>query len=274
MKGDFYNSSIRRYILLMGDLFSRIKIVRQDANGNIQYRKVPITNASKEHFIMKLNSNLSVNNNDGPAKVESILPMIYLNLIDLEYNALFKTSPLNKSQSSLTNGKVVSSQSNPTPVKFRFEMGIYTRYQDDMYQIIEQIVPFFQPHFNTKITELFDNDISFERDIKVVLTSFDPDESLDGESFSRRRLEYSLFFELNGWIYPPVVETKGIIRTIYLDFYNNKTEIGTDGVFESIDYQVNPVDISKEEFDKTRPYISSSSENIPIPTGDIPPGVR
>ncbi|MCY0583101.1 tail sheath stabilizer and completion protein, partial [Klebsiella pneumoniae] len=85
-----------------------------------------------------------------------------------------------------------------------FELGIYTRNQDDMYQIIEQIVPYFQPHFNTTITELYDKDTSFNRDVRIVLQSFSPDEAVDGDNITRRRLEWSLMFEVNGWLYPPV----------------------------------------------------------------------
>lgn len=264
MFSNTYNSSIRRYIVMMGDMFSRVKIVRKE-DDSYSYRKVPITYASKEHFEMKLNSKLSINSaSSDTAKVESILPMMYLNLIDIEYNSQFKTSLLNK----VNNG--ISSQYNPTPVRLRFELGIYTRYLDDMFQIVEQIIPFFQPHFTTTITELFDKDITFERDIRVVMTSIDPDESIEGENTSRRRIQWSLFFDFSGWIYPPVFETKGEIRAVYLDFYNNPNELDLTGsFFESVDTRVDPIDTTKEEYEKNYNSKSSVTENIPIPKEPI-----
>lgn len=268
-----YNSSIRKYIVLMGDLFSRIKVMRT-IDGVTRHQKVPITNASKEHFIVKLNDRLSVNKTD-IAKVENILPRMYLNLIDLEYNSAFATSMLNRTAIENVNGRLVS-QANPAPYKLRFELGIYTRYQDDMYQIIEQILPYFRPSFNTTIRELNGNIVNFERDVQVTIVSINPDESIDGDAASRRRLEWSIMFELNGWIYPPVEETSGVIKTVYLDFHASEVKLGEENdYFESVDHQVDPLELKYEEWiDAGKPIKSSQTDGIKIPSGDEPSGVR
>ena len=97
MFGYFYNSSLRRYILMLGDLFSNIQVQRVREDIGKTYIRVPITYASKEHFMMKLNKWTSVNNEDGPAKVETILPRINLHLVDMMYNPTYKTGQLNRS---------------------------------------------------------------------------------------------------------------------------------------------------------------------------------
>lgn len=213
---NFYNSSMRQYILLMGDLFSRIQVKRKRSDGE-RLIKVPISYASKEHFMMKLNKINSVNSTENIAKIDTILPRINLHLVDMMYNSTYKTSILNRS-SIKTKGTTNVSQYNPTPIKMIFELGIYTRTQDDMFQIVEQIVPYFQPHFNTTITELHGNEITFDRDVRIVLQSMVLDEQLEDDMTSRRRLEWSIMFEVNGWLYPPAADIKGIIKNIYLDF--------------------------------------------------------
>lgn len=275
MFGYWYNSSLRRYIVMMGDLFSHVQVLRRREDG-ISTTRVPITYASKERFVEKLASISNVNNNDGVAKVETILPRMYLNMVDIQYNSQYKTNIANYHKIATPDSATeLVSQYNPTPVKMIFELGIFTRYQDDMFQIVEQILPYFQPHFVTQITELYDNADPIERDIRIVLSSISPDETLDTGRFERRRLEWTIMFEVNGWIYPPVAEIKGEIKTIYLDFFANEKVLNNESNFESVDYQVNPEDLTEDEWiSRGRPIVESLSENIPIPVAPDKPHVR
>ncbi|WPJ67776.1 tail sheath stabilizer [Escherichia phage JoYop] len=271
MFGYFYNSSFRRYATLMGDLFSNIQIKRQLESGD-KFIRVPITYASKEHFMMKLNKWTSINSQEDVAKVETILPRINLHLVDFSYNAPFKTNILN--QNLLQKGATsVVSQYNPSPIKMIYELSIFTRYEDDMFQIVEQILPYFQPHFNTTMYEQFGNDIPFKRDIKIVLMSAAIDETIDGDNLSRRRIEWSLTFEVNGWMYPPVDDAEGLIRTTYTDFHANTRDLPNgEGVFESVDNEVVPRDIDPEDWDGTVKQTFTSNVNRPTPPE--PPGPR
>ncbi|USL86148.1 tail sheath stabilizer and completion protein [Enterobacter phage fGh-Ecl04] len=274
MFGYFYNSSLRRYILMLGDLFSNIQVQRVREDIGKTYIRVPITYASKEHFMMKLNKWTSVNNEDGPAKVETILPRINLHLVDMMYNPTYKTGQLNRSAMSNPDSKTGTiSQYNPTPIKMIFELGIFTRHQDDMFQIVEQIMPYFQPHFNTTMTELFENEITFERDIRITFQSISIDEQIDGDKQSRRRLEWSIMFEVNGWLYPPAFDLSGEIRTIYLDFHANSRELVNEGVFESVDSEVDPRDVEIEDWDG-KSIQKYDSDSTPIPKEPEPPGPR
>lgn len=274
MFGYFYNSSLRRYILMLGDLFSNIQVQRVREDIGKTYIRVPITYASKEHFMMKLNKWTSVNNEDSPAKVETILPRINLHLVDMMYNPTYKTGQLNRSAMSNPNSKTGTiSQYNPTPIKMIFELGIFTRHQDDMFQIVEQIMPYFQPHFNTTMTELFENEITFERDIRITFQSISIDEQIDGDKQSRRRLEWSIMFEVNGWLYPPAFDLSGEIRTIYLDFHANSRELVNEGVFESVDSEVDPRDVEIEDWDG-KSIQKYDSDSTPIPKEPEPPGPR
>lgn len=270
--GYFYNSSLRRYCVLMGDLFSHVQVMRKRDNDKIELIKVPITFASKERFAMKLDTITSVNNTNGPAKVETILPRLCLNLIDIVYNSSYKTNITNRVVRSAKDSTHLVSQYNPVPVKLLFELGIYTRMQDDMFQIIEQIWPYFQPHFSTQMNEVFGNDIVFDRNIRVVLQSVSLDNQLETDNTTRRRLETTMVFELNGWLYPPVAEIKGEIKTIYLDLFANKKELTAAGVFESVDSQVFPEDATKADWNGD--YIQSESQNVPIPVAPEPPSPR
>lgn len=260
MFGYFYHSSFRRYVVLMGELFNGIQVARQ-RDGTTYYHKVPITYASKERFNLKLNKIISSNSEADIAKVETVLPRIYITLNDIMYNAQMATSMFTRE----TRGAVgsMSTRYNPVPYKLTFEMGIYTRHEDDMFQIIEQILPYFRPNFVVKIKELHDTTTVIDRDINVTISSITPGEDLEGDSTTRRLLQWLIIFELDGWIYPPSEDLKGEIRTMYLDFRSNQRELDISGVtYESSDYQ--------HETDLEHSY----SSDQPIPEGDIPPAVR
>lgn len=272
MFGHFYNSSIRRYIVLMGQLFSGIQVkrVRSDKTSFI---KVPITYSTKEKFMMSLDKYNNISSEENVAKVETILPRMCLNLVDMTYAQNFKTNIRNKTVPKYQEGTIRSiTQYNPVPYKFVFELGIYTRHEDDMFQIIEQILPYFQPHFNCKIRELHDSEEWIDRDIQVVISTVTPDERTSDDKFSRRRLEWTIMFEFIGFIYPPATEIGSEIRTIYLDFHANERELSPEGDFESVDHEVVSRNVSQDEW--TGNSIQTYSENKPIPVNPEQPHPR
>ena len=274
MFGNFYNSNIRNYIVLMGQLFNGIQIKRIRRDGT-RFIKVPIVYSNKEKFMMTINQKTNDINNhdpDQPAKVETILPRMRLSLVEMLYDAPRATDYRNNSEVR-NNGRLY----NPVPYKFIFELGVHTRYIDDMFQIIEQILPYFRPQFQVKLVEQkhdSDNDIKIEnRNIPITLINILPDDSIDSDVQQRRFLEYSIMFELQGWIYPPEENQKGIIKTIYLDFYANERDmVNVDDSFESVDTQVIPLDGDQDNWDGS--YEQSFSHDIPMPKDPQPSKVR
>lgn len=271
MFGYFYNTSIRRYILLMGELFNGIQVSR--TRGDVTtFQKVPITYASKERFISKLNKINSTTSEYDIAKIETILPRMYLHMVDMVYNPLFKTNASMREIKWRDHEEKSSIRFNPVPYKFIFELGIYTRFEDDMFQIAEQIFPYFQPNFAVRIKELHDTSTIIDRDVQVTIQSISMTEDLEGDGTTRRRLEWNFIFELDGWMYPPSSELSGEIRTIYLDFHSKEKELDSEGQFESVDTEVDPRDIGKESWDGS--VNQTYSHDQQIPSGDIPPGPR
>lgn len=274
MFGYFYNSSIRRYIVLLGHLFSGLQ-VKRIRDGKPYYIKVPITFSKKEKFVTGLNNKVNnISSEENIAKVETILPRMCLSLVDMTYAQNFKTNISNKTTPRYKGGVLENSvtQYNPVPYKFMFELGIYTRHEDDMFQIVEQILPYFQPHFNCKIKELHGNHIWIDRDIQVTISSISPDEFVGEDKYSRRRLEWSIMFEFIGFIYPPATEINGEIRTIYLDFHANEKELNASGDFESVDHEVTPRDVDNSLWDGSS--ITTYSKNTKIPTTPEEPHPR
>lgn len=219
--GHFYHKSLRKYTLLLGNLFSNIYVSRGDG-----YRKVPVTITSKEHFVAALNTKNAAEG--GIAGVATMLPRIGIQMVAMTYDATRKTNIANRATSRKTNDDrpALNKLFNAVPYDVEFEVSIYTRHQDDAYQIIEQIVPYFQPQFNTMIKELDENEVVIdERDIPIILETVTPEETLEGAAGEMRRIEWTLNMRLKGWLYPPTNAQYGEIRTIYLNFNDEETEV-------------------------------------------------
>ncbi|CAM0002306.1 tail sheath stabilizer [Vibrio phage D479] len=219
--GYFYHKSLRKYTLLLGNLFSNIYVSRGE-----NYQRVPITVTSKERFVAALNSREY--SDDKVARVATILPRIGIQMTSMTYDATRKTNVSNRRNvSDLSAGRPqLNTLFNPVPYDIEFDVTVYTRHQDDAYQIIEQIVPYFQPAFNTMIKELDENEVVIDqRDIPILLESVTPDEDLEGAANESRHIEWNLSLRLKGWLYPPTNAQFGEIRTIYLNFEDEEQVI-------------------------------------------------
>lgn len=77
------------------------------------------------------------------------MPRISFEMIDISYDASRKTSPIQKYLRQ--DGNETRVQFMPVPYNLGFELGILSRTQDDALQILEQILPYFQPSFNVTV---------------------------------------------------------------------------------------------------------------------------
>ena len=78
--------------------------------------------------------------------VQMTLPRMSFEFTSLTYDPSRKTT---KTQSFLTttpDGTEIKRVYSSVPYNMGFTLSIYTKLNDDMLQIVEQILPYFQPH--------------------------------------------------------------------------------------------------------------------------------
>jgi hypothetical protein len=110
----------------------------------------------------------------------------------------------------------------PVPYNIGFELNILTKLNDDALQVVEQILPYFQPAF-TLTVDLIDS-IGEKRDIPVVLDSVSFKDDYEGDFSTRRSLIYTLQFTAKTYLFGPIANTTdGLIRKVQVDMYS-----GTD----------------------------------------------
>ena len=100
-----------------------------------------------------------------------------------------------------------------------------TQYNEDSLQIIEQILPFFQPSFNLTVDLV--KSIGEKRDIPMVLESVTFDDNYDSGYDEKRVITHTLSFTAKTYLFGPVADSgSGLIKKVQVD-YNTDTNTRT-----------------------------------------------
>ena len=213
----FYNEAVRKTVISFGTLFNNIEL-KKIVNGQVmEVEKVPLAYGPKQKFLYRLQGNPT----DG-RKIAITLPRMYFEMTGIDYDAGRKTPAVTKTKAIVSpateeSAKEVRTQYVPVPYNIGFELGIIAKSQDDGLQILEQILPFFQPAFSMSIK--FIPDMNETRDVAIVLNSVDFDDDWEDDFATRRSLTYTMRFTAKSYIYGPytkadVIRKSRIIETV------------------------------------------------------------
>lgn len=176
----------------------------------IEAEKVPLAYGPKAKFLTRLEQNPDVDK-----KVAITLPRLYFEMTGLNYDSSRKTAPTQKYRTVINDdGTEVKVQYVPVPYNMEFELGIIAKSQDDGLQILEQILPYFQPNFNVTVNMIAD--MNEKKDISIILNGISHEDDWDGDFLERRSIVWTLNFTARSYIYGPYSKS-GLIKkaTVY-----------------------------------------------------------
>ena len=214
----FYNESLRKCIIAFGSLFNDIYITRKNASGSdSQSMKVPLAYGPKQKFMVRLDADPNLDQ-----KVAITLPRIGFEIAGFDYDPSRKLNRIikRKKVSNTTDKalKQMNTQYSPVPYNLNFELFVMTKNSDDGIQIVEQILPFFQPEYTVTIKEV--PEMSVIRDVPIVLNNIGYEDTYTGSFTERRAIIYTLNFTAKAYVYGPVTTAKPITKaeaTLYAD---------------------------------------------------------
>ena len=218
----FYHKQIRNTVIAFGTIFNNINIKRLDSSGNpLQSLKVPLSYSPKEKFIARLDQQASLTGTD--SSVAITLPRMAFDITGYEYDPSRK---LNKNQRVgvvTTNADTtkLNAQYSPVPYDVSFELNVFTATSDDGLQIIEQILPYFQPDYTVTMWE--SRTMDTKRDIPFILGRVDYEDSYAGNLTTTRRITYTLNFTAKIYLYGPI-STSAVIKKVSADLYDNTAD--------------------------------------------------
>ena len=108
----------------------------------------------------------------------------------------------------------------PVPYDIGFRLSFATKLQDDALQIIEQILPFFQPSYQVTVNMLEGADE--KRDIPFTLRNVSFVDEYEGDFSTRRFIQYDLDFVCKTYFYQEVpTDESGVIKKVQIDYATN-----------------------------------------------------
>lgn len=230
----FYHEILRRTVISFGTLFNSISIQHKDSNGNVSSMiNVPLAYGPTQKFLARLEQSPDLNK-----PIQVTLPRMSFEFVGLNYDASRKvTTTQTFITSNVDNKTEVKKVYMPVPYNMQFELGIYTKLNDDMLQIIEQILPYFQPSYNLTV-DLVDQ-IGEKRDIPIIIENISMSDDYEGDFTTRRALIYTIRFTAKTYLFGPISSsaTKDIIKKVSIGYVSGDT---TKNPTRDLTYSVEP----------------------------------
>ena len=212
----FYHQKIRKCVAIFGALFNNLYVIRQNSSGAvISQVKVPLSYAPREKYLERIKENADLVND---TKVAIKLPRMSFEITSFAYDT---TRQLTKVSNLSTKGTANSNRQkfySPVPYNINFQLNVYAKSQDDALQIVEQILPTFNPQYSLTIKPFATEYPTFKEDIPIVIQSVSFADDFEGALDQRRTIVYTLDFEMKVQFYGDIA-TSSIIREAQADLY-------------------------------------------------------
>ena len=236
----FYHQSLRRLVIAFGTIFNNIVIHRKDSSGNVvQSIKVPLAYSPKEKFITRLDQQADLDSRE----VAITLPRMGFEIAGIAYDPARKLQKLGKVKAvKSSSSSIMDYQYNPVPYNISFNLYSFTATAEGGLQIIEQILPYFQPDYTVTINTI--PSMNIKRDVPVILNNVNYEDSYDGAYTQRRAVTYTLGFTAKTYLYGPVYSQR-VIKETQADMYTDTT--GTEKREERIIVVPDPTSASADD---------------------------
>ena len=237
----FYNETIKRCVSVFGTLFNNIDVKKIKSDGTVvsQFR-VPISYGPKQKFLDRLAEEPNLSDRNRSAIT---LPRMAFELTGFEYDTQRQQNKLIRSIKNQYESDTTKRgfQYAPSPYNLNFTLSILAKNMNEALQIVEQILPYFQPEYT--VTMKMVDSIPDNRDVPVVLNGVSFEDSYEGSFEDRRVIEYTLDFQMKTYFFGPVYTGK-IIKNVIERTYIPGGTFTTDTGFTTT--QINNSGLVKE----------------------------
>lgn len=237
----YYNKNIKNLIIGFLNLFTDFRIRRWNSETNIteQEIKCPIMFGPIERS--------SYMNSEG----KSVNRMIELPLIHISLDSMEKDKERAFAMKTLhifgqRDGRDIDNLM-PYPYNFTITMTIFTKYQEDTMQLIEQIIPLFNYHRVFYIKHpIFPEELTLSNWTSIISYPTFPF-TYEYEANDRRGiLSSQINFNIEGWLVREQYESYGIIKDIITNYYDYTTQKGLERVRLIGDPSIRDIHITRQ----------------------------
>jgi hypothetical protein len=265
----FYNEGIRKLTIAFGQLFNNIVIQNTDNTGAITKRlKIPLAYAPKEKFLVRLDQKPDLEDR----RFAVTLPRLGFELSGLSFDPSRKLTRLNKFRqvkTDDTNKKILNFNYTPVPYNIDYKLYCFTATAEEGLQIIEQILPYFQPDYTVTINVV--TRLNIKRDVPIILTGVTYEDSYTGDFTTRRAVIYTLSFTAKTYLFGPM-SNQGVIKTVQSDIYSDTDTSANKTRNERIIVVPDPTTADADDdfgFTTTIQYFDDGKKYNPVTDTDV-----
>lgn len=261
----FYHQHTRRAVSVFGTLFNNISIRKTNAAGDVLSTiKVPISYGPAAKFLTRLEQEPDL---EAPGMAIR-LPRMAFEITSYEYDTLTKLQKgirrdMNISEDGLRRESIL----NPVTYKLGFTLYVISKTMDDALQIIEQIIPFFQPEYSVTVKEIND---TFRSDMSFLFDSITSEDNYEGDFATTRHILYTLSFTTRVRYFGPTYST-AIIKETNTSISDTKMK-STGTPYSQTTLKIIPREATKDEpyeIEATFDNFVSNRVKLMIGTTDI-----
>ena len=188
-------------------MFNNISIDRLDEVGDIiQTIKIPLSYAPRQKFLARI---AELPGDDRTREV--VVPRMAFEMKDIEYDSSRKTNMVHQNRKIDADAGGALTQYSPVPWNLNMFLYIYAKNQDDALQIVEQILPYFNPDFNLSVKAM--PLLNITNDLPIVLRSISFEDTYEGNFQDHRAIFWTIDFTIKLNFYGPLTRT-GVIKRV------------------------------------------------------------
>ena len=234
----FYHSTMRKAVAVFGTIFNNINVIRTKADGTVLNQiKVPLSYGPKQKFLARLDQS-----SGDDASMAMKLPRMAFEITSLELDSTQKLSKRNviteSHASDVTKKKTIKHQ---VAYNINVSLFVMAKNQDDGLQVVEQILPYFQPEYTISMTPV--SGFDYKQDVPIVLTGVTISDDYEGDMITRRALIYQLDFTMKMKFFGPT-GNQGVIRGIEIDLNGN---VGNTLALEEMNFSITPSSADEDD---------------------------
>ena len=250
----FYHEILRKTIISFGTLFNNIQIKHKDkSGGDFSIITVPIAYGPIQKFLARIEQSPNIRK-----EVAITLPRMSFEMTGISYDPGRKSSTMQTFKSVDKDSNEVTKVYMPVPYNVNFRLSIMSKLNEDALQVIEQILPYFQPHFNLTVDLV--SSIGEKRDIPMILNNISMDDQYEGDFTSRRVLIYSLDFTAKTYLFGPVGSpNEALIKQVQVDYYTDTNRVNAS---RQLRYVAEPRAIQDYDNDAITQIAENISEDV------------
>lgn len=218
--GPYYYQTIRKVIAGFGSIFNGLTIVKYDLNTRAELARVPVPliYEGKETYATRLLGDPSANRG-----TQVNLPSMSYEYTGIKYNSLRKLSPFEGSYLPQPQGTLPILYTNGVPYDVFINLYLYVRNMEDGFQVIEQIIPFFQPSYTLNMKYILagtaiGNTNWISEAMPITLQDINFQNEYDGPQGTVRQITWSLNFTAQALFFGPQPAAGGPIKEVIINF--------------------------------------------------------